>query len=135
MLPVARALDQAASWRCVLFNVVFIVYHVPALLQRRRRRITACTSPRTWLFIVLAVITWWPILSPLPELPPLSYPLRMIYVFGQTFSGFIVGAFITNAPTVLYPFYAARPASGACRPLDDQKIGGLIMWVIGGVTC
>ena len=84
------------------------------------------------LFIVLAVITWWPILSPLPELPALSYPLRMLYVFGQTFSGFIVGSFITNSRTLLYPFYADAPRVWGLSPMDDQKIGGLIMWVIGG---
>ena len=56
----------------------------------------------------------------------------MLYVFGQTFSGFIVGAFVTNAPTVLYPFYAGAPRTWGLSPMDDQKIGGLIMWIVGG---
>ena len=107
LLPVAELLTKPIP-ALILFNVVFSVYHVPlyynAVVSDHNLHIAAHL-----LFIVLAVITWWPILSPLPELPPLSYPLRMLYVFGQTFSGFIVGSFITNSPTLLYPFYADAP--------------------------
>jgi hypothetical protein len=56
----------------------------------------------------------------------------MLYVFGQTFSGFVVGSFITNSRTLLYPFYAEAPRVWGLSPMDDQKIGGLIMWVVGG---
>lgn len=131
VFPVARAVTGPIP-ALVLFNVVFSVYHVPlyynAVVENHNLHVAAHL-----LFIVLAVITWWPILSPLPELPALSYPLRMIYVFGQTFSGFIVGSFITNSPTLLYPFYAAAPRTWGLSLMDDQKLGGLIMWVVGGV--
>jgi putative membrane protein len=130
LLPVARALTKPIP-ALILFNVVFSVYHVPlyynAVVSDHNLHIAAHL-----LFIVLALITWWPILSPLPELPPLSYPLRMLYVFGQTFSGFVVGSFITNSRTLLYPFYADAPRVWGLSPMDDQKIGGLIMWVMGG---
>src|SRR5690606_5071190 len=56
-----------------------------------------------------------------------------LYVFGQTFSGFLVGAFITNSQTLLYPFYAEAPRVWGLSPMDDQKLGGLVMWVVGGV--
>ena len=131
LLPVARALTRPIP-ALILFNVVFSLYHIPlyynAVVSDHNLHIAAHL-----LFIVLALITWWPILSPLAELPPLSYPLRMLYVFGQTLSGFLVGSFITNARTVLYPFYADAPRVWGLSPMDDQKIGGLIMWVIGGV--
>ena len=130
VLPVARTLTQPIL-ALVLFNVVFSVYHVPlyynAVVSNHNLHIAAHL-----LFIALAALTWWPILSPVPELPPLSYPLRMLYVFGQTFSGFLVGSFITNSRTLLYPFYADAPRVWGLTPMDDQKIGGLIMWVIGG---
>jgi putative membrane protein len=130
VLPVMRVLTRPIP-ALILFNVVFAVYHVPlyynAVVSDHNLHIAAHL-----LFIVLAMITWWPILSPLPELPPLHYPLRMLYVFGQTFSGFIVGSFITNSRTLLYPFYADAPRVWGLSPMDDQKIGGLTMWVVGG---
>ncbi len=131
VLPAARAVTRPIP-ALILFNVVFSVYHVPLyynlVVSDHNLHVAAHL-----LFIVLAVITWWPILSPLPDLPPLSYPLQMLYVFGQTFSGFLVGSFITNSRTVLYPFYADAPRVWGLSPMNDQKLGGLIMWVIGGV--
>jgi putative membrane protein len=130
VMPVARALTHPIP-ALILFNIVFSLYHIPlyynAVVMDHRLHIAAHL-----VFIGLAVLTWWPILSPLPELPRISYPLQMIYVFGQTFSGFVVGSFITNAPNVLYTFYSAAPRVWGISPMDDQKIGGLIMWVIGG---
>jgi len=34
---------------------------------------------------------------------------------------------------VLYPFYAAAPRVFGLPPLADQQIGGLMMWVPGGL--
>jgi putative membrane protein len=115
----------------ILFNVVFVLYHIPdyynAIQEDHNLHIAAHL-----VFIALAVITWWPILSPMSELPRLPYPIQMLYVFGQTLSGFLVGSFVTNAQTILYPFYVAAPRLWGLSPMDDQKIGGLIMWVFGG---
>ena len=131
LLPVARFLTRPIP-ALICFNVVFSVYHIPlyynAIVADHNLHVAAHL-----VFIALAVQTWWPILSPLPELPALSYPLRMLYVFGQTLPGFLVGSFITNSRTVLYTFYAEAPRTWGLSLEDDQKIGGLIMWVIGGV--
>jgi cytochrome c oxidase assembly factor CtaG len=47
----------------------------------------------------------------------------------------ITGALITLSDSVLYPFYAAAPR--VWRDVDalaDQQIGGLLMWVVGGLA-
>jgi putative membrane protein len=130
VFPVVRWLTKPLP-AIFLFNVIFTLFHIPlyynTIVENEPLHIAAHL-----LFIVLAFITWWPILSPLPELPRLHYALRMIYIFGQTFSGFIVGAFVTNAPTVLYTVYEQAPRTWGLSALDDQKLGGLIMWIIGG---
>jgi hypothetical protein len=56
----------------------------------------------------------------------------MLYVFAQTLPGFLVGSFITNSRTILYPFYSEAPRVWGLSPQDDQQLGGLIMWVVGG---
>lgn len=127
---VARALTKPLP-ALLLLNVVFALYHIPsyhnAIQESHDLHIAAHI-----VFIALAVLTWWPLLSPLAELPRLAYPLRMIYIFGQTLPGFVVGSFITNARSVLYPFYAEAPRVWGLSAMDDQKLGGLIMWVFGG---
>ena len=83
------------------------------------------------MFIASAVIGWWPLMSPLPELPRLSLPMQMLYVTLLGIPMVVVAAFVTLADAVLYPHYAAAPRLWGISPLQDQKIGGVIMWVPG----
>jgi putative membrane protein len=111
-----------------LFNLTIAVSHLPLIynftLEDHRAHVIEHLA-----YMVTAVITWWPILSPLPELPRLSYPLQMLYVFFQTVPGALVGSLITLANEVLYPVYAAAPRVSPLSPMSDQQLGGLIMWI------
>jgi len=86
------------------------------------------------MFMVAAVLLWWPILSPLPELPRLPYPMQMLYLFLTTIPMSIVAVYITYGGTLLYPAYAAAPRIAGLSPLQDQLLGGLIMWIPGGLV-
>jgi cytochrome c oxidase assembly factor CtaG len=55
-----------------------------------------------------------------------------MYVFATAVHSGILGALLTFAPTVLYPAYAERTAAWGLMPLEDQQLGGLIMWVPAG---
>jgi putative membrane protein len=85
------------------------------------------------MFMAAAVLMWWPLTSQLPELPRLSYPGQMLYSFLMTLPMSIVAVYITMADTILYPAYSAAPRISFLSPADDQMLGGLIMWVPGGV--
>jgi cytochrome c oxidase assembly factor CtaG len=45
----------------------------------------------------------------------------------------VVGAFITFAGDVLYPWYTAAPRTWGLSPVDDQRLGGLLMWTPGNL--
>jgi putative membrane protein len=45
----------------------------------------------------------------------------------------LVAICITLADHVLYPAYSAAPRLWGLTPLADQQLGGLIMWVPGGL--
>ena len=122
VLPVARALTRPIP-ALILFNVVFAVYHIPlyynAVVTDHNLHIAAHL-----VFIALAFITWWPILSPLPELPRLSYPLRMLYVFGQTISGLrgrLVHHELTDAAVPVLLRGAARLGPLADGRSEDRR--------------
>src|SRR5690349_22063786 len=85
------------------------------------------------LFLAASVLMWWPLLSPLPELPRLSYPGQMLYCFLMTIPMSVVAIYITMADRVLYPLYAIAPRVWGLTPMDDQHYGGLIMWIPGGL--
>ena len=85
------------------------------------------------MFLAASVLMWWPVLSPLPELPRLSYPGQMLYLFLLSIPMAIVSVYISYADTILYPMYASAPRIWGISPMNDQMIGGLIMWIPGGL--
>ena len=114
------------------FNLAIIVWHLPAFYN------TAVADHRVHIvqhltFMVTAVMLWWPILSQLPELPRLSYPMQMLYLFLTTLPMSVVAVYITYSKNLLYPGYAASPRILGITPMEDQLIAGLIMWIPGGL--
>ncbi len=131
LLALGRALTRPVT-AFALFNVIFIGYHVPAVYGLAQESEPLHILGHL-LFMTTGVITWWPVLSPLRELPPLAPPLQMLYLFLQTLPSQALGALLTFNATPLYEHYAAAPRVwGFMTAQADQELGGLIMWVIGG---
>ena len=85
------------------------------------------------MIMAAAVILWWPVLSPLAELPRAAYPIQLLYLFVVGLPMVMVAIFIAMAEDLLYPFYAASPRVWPwLTPRVDQHLGGLIMWIPGG---
>jgi hypothetical protein len=55
----------------------------------------------------------------------------MMYVFAFGIPSTLVSAFITLSDAVFYPWYEIAPRVTSLSPLDDQRLGGLIMWIPG----
>jgi putative membrane protein len=128
---IARALTRPKVCFAT-FNVVVAAWHLPVLYNLAMAH-HGIHILQHLMFMAAAVMLWWPILSPLPELPRLSYPVQMLYLFLTTIPMSIVAVFITYSESLLYPAYAAAPRIFGITPLQDQLIGGLIMWIPGGL--
>ena len=115
-----------------IYSLTFSAWHLqPAYdLMMRNHNMHIVTH---LMFMVTAVILWWPVVSPLPEFPRLSPAGAMGYLFLASLPMMFVAALITLADGVLYPWYTAAPRVWGLSPLSDQKIGGLIMWIPGGM--
>ncbi len=58
----------------------------------------------------------------------------MLYLFLVGLPMVVVSIFITMADGILYPYYAAAPRVWeVLTPHADQHLGGLIMWIPGGL--
>jgi putative membrane protein len=84
------------------------------------------------LLLGSAIVMWWPVLSPLPELPGLSRPGQLIYLFFQSLAPTIPASFLTFGTEPLYRIYATFPRIWGIDPLTDQLIAGLVMKLVGG---
>ena len=116
----------------VIFNLVIAVWHLPVFYNAAMDNHNIHILEHL-MFMAAAVLMWWPITSQLPELPRLSYPGQMLYCFLMILPMSIVAIYISMADQVLYPAYSAAPRVTSLSPLEDQLLGGLIMWVPGGV--
>ena len=94
----------------VIFNVVVAVWHLPPMYNTAMAYHNVHIAQHL-MFMVSATIMWWPLLSPLPELPRLSYPGQMLYAFLMTIPMSIVAIYVAMADHVLYPAYSDSPTS------------------------
>ena len=115
------------------FNAVLVLWHMPVLydLTLRERDIHILEHV---MFLGVAVLMWWPVLSLAKELPRASYITQMVYLFLLPTVPGILGAVITFSDKVLYPWYAEAPRLWNISATTDQEIGGIIMWVPGGMA-
>lgn len=115
----------------ILFNAVIVITHWPAWVDLTLRSELFHFGAHTLLFLS-ALCMWWPVVSPLPEMPTLSYPARMVYLFLQSIVPTVPASFLTFGSTALYPAYATFPRIWGMDVLTDQRIAGLTMKILGG---
>jgi len=79
-----------------------------------------------WLF-------WWNVIDPKPLRSRLPYIPRLLYIFAASVPQQFLGVMFTFAEHPLYQTYADAAPILALSARDDQVLGGLIMWVPGGM--
>jgi putative membrane protein len=115
----------------IVANGVLLLTHWPDVVTLSVRSELAHFSLHA-LLLGSAVVMWWPVLSPLPELPGLSRPGQLIYLFFQSLAPTIPASFLTFGTEPLYPIYATFPRIWGIGALTDQLIAGLVMKLVGG---
>jgi len=115
----------------ILFNGLLLFTHWPEVVDASVRSELTHFSLHVLLF-GSAILVWWPVMSPLVELPPLTPPAQMIYLFVQSLAPTIPASFLTFGHTLLYPVYGTFPRIWGISALNDQLIAGLLMKLVGG---
>lgn len=64
----------------------------------------------------------------------MSYGAGVLYVFGTAAHCSALGALLTFSSVIWYPIYSERTQFWNLTPLQDQQLGGLLMWVPSGVV-
>lgn len=134
-----RPIYKVARWLTIplvafaLNNVIFAIWHfpVPYDLMMRDHDVHVLMH---LMIMVTGTIMWWPVMSPLPELPRIAPPLQMIYLFVLGIPMMVVAALITFSGEAMYSWYVEAPRISSLSALDDQRLGGAIMWVPGALV-
>ena len=77
---------------------------------------------------------WMPVLSPAPDIAARYPPLgQVLYLFLQTVPASLLGALLASTASAYYPTYVLAPRITSLSALEDQQLGGLLMWVGSGL--
>ncbi|HLH73646.1 MAG TPA: cytochrome c oxidase assembly protein [Chloroflexota bacterium] len=114
----------------ILFNAVLTLWHLPEFWDYTLIDSTVHAMEHL-SFLAVGIIAWWPVFSPIEEVPRMSYPGQMLYLFIQSLVPAIIGAFITFSSVVIYPVYSETPKLFGMTPLVDQQVAGLLMKLLG----
>lgn len=126
------------AWRTItrplvatlIFNGVLLITHWPVIVDT-----AVVHEPLHFLLHVVllgsAIVMWWPIMSPLPELPPLTPPVQMLYLFVQSLVPMVPASFLTFSHQPLYHVYETFPRVFGISALTDQLVAGLSMKLLG----
>src|SRR5919204_2068726 len=113
-----------------LHLVAVWIWHTPGLFQ------AALESARVHAlqhlsFLGSALLFWWALIQ--GRQGRLGYGAAVLYVFATSVHSSILGALLTFAASPWYPAYTETAASWGFTPIEDQQLGGLIMWVPAGM--
>lgn len=125
--PVARSLTHPVV-ALLVFDLFFAAWHFPAFYEGALQN-ELLHHVEHVLFIAAALMMWWPVLSPLPELPRLHYGTRIVYLFILPIGQLLVSAVLSFAQQPFYKTYGQAPRITALTAAADQQLGGIIMKV------
>ncbi|MGI8658941.1 MAG: cytochrome c oxidase assembly protein [Candidatus Limnocylindria bacterium] len=117
----------------VLFAAVNWGWHFSALYDDALEN-TALHYLQHATFLGAALLFWWPAIGADPSPWRLPHPVRLLYLFLAMPQNSFLGVALMSASTVLYPHYLTNGRSWGMTPLDDQGLGGVIMWVVGDLA-
>ncbi|HLI27996.1 MAG TPA: cytochrome c oxidase assembly protein [Chloroflexota bacterium] len=139
--PIERGLGHPAV-ALALYTSAMLGWHVPRFYEAALASAQLHAVEHLTL-LTTAVLFWWPVIQPGAASAALDPLGALLYLLVASAPGTLLGAVLTFAAAPLYPTYAAaddplglhpltRGAWGL-TPLVDQQLGGLLMWVPGGL--
>jgi putative membrane protein len=110
----------------LIHAVVLWGWHAPALFQATQRSEWIHAAQHI-SFIAAAVLFWWSLIH--ARRGAAAYGAAVLYMFTTALHSGLLGALLTFTKTVWYPVYQGRTEAWGITALQDQSLGGLIMWV------
>lgn len=130
--PIARVLR--AMWSpvpaVVLFSGVLVFWHIPFAYDATLA-VRGVHALEHLSFLAAGLVFWGVIVSPVPRLVRASWGLRLALVVAADLVNFLVGFALAFAGRPFYRHYVDVPRLWGLSPLDDLRLGGGVMWVMG----
>jgi len=117
-----------SAW--LIHGVALWAWHVPSLFEATLTNEWVHAAQHTSFFLS-ALLFWWSLLYARGRH---GYGSAVVYVFTTGLHTSILGALLTFSRVPWYPAYQSSVAAWGLTVLEDQQVGGLIMWVPAGLV-
>jgi putative membrane protein len=134
-----RARPVAALWTVVtrplaawmLHFAALWVWHAPPLFQAALTN-NGIHALQHASFLFTALLFWWAVLG--KQGLHGARGASIVYLFSTMMHTGALGALFTMSETMWYPAYGDSALAFGLSALEDQQLGGLIMWIPGGLA-
>ena len=103
-------------------------WHIPWLFDETLHSNWIHAAQHT-TFLGTAILFWWPLAN---RISTIGYGGGLAYVFTTILHTSVLGALLTFAPRPWYSSYITTAPAWGLTALEDQQLGGLIMWIPAG---
>lgn len=114
------------------FAAVVLGTHLPSFYDATLRH-PVLHQAEHGLYLLCGLLLWWPVIG---DDPAASRRLngfgQLAYIVVAMLPMALIGAYLSRAPTLFYPAYAAPARALGTSAVIDQQHAGAIMWVAGG---
>ncbi len=117
-----------AAW--ILHALALWLWHLPSLFEAALAN-EAIHAFQHITFLFTALLFWWSIFAATTRHAKGIALLSLFTTFVHTGA---LGALLTLARTDWYPSYAATAPLFHLTPVEDQQLGGLVMWIPAGAV-
>jgi putative membrane protein len=134
----AKLKPISATWWFITLPLVAWTLHAIALWTWHIPSLYQATLESEWMhafqhssFLGTALLFWWTLIH---EQRTRNYGASVAYIFTTAVHSGALGALLTFADSIWYPIYSGRTGAWGLTALEDQQLGGLIMWVPAGLV-
>jgi len=128
-----------ATWRAIsnplaawlIHAVALWIWHIPSLFQATIDNDLVHTLQHA-SFLGSALLFWWAVMHGRQRAA--MFGMAVLYMFTTAMHSGLLGVLITFADTLIYPAYRDTTQSWGLTALEDQQLGGLIMWIPAGIV-
>lgn len=127
-IPWLQLSSPLGAW--LVHALALWLWHIPALFDAALAS-DALHTLQHLSFFFTALLFWW---SALGQVERSAQGTAMLYLFTTMVHSSALGALLTLSPVVWYPTYLRTAPALGIPALDDQQLGGLVMWIPAGTA-
>lgn len=134
--PIAGNRRMRAFYSRMTHPLVTLGLFIGALWIWQVQELQNLVVRNTWVHLLMhftmfgsAMLFWWLVIDPAPHRSRIHYGMRVLYVAITIVPNTVLGAMIVFSHGVLYQAYGEAAHVWPITAINDQLIGGLILWL------